>query len=40
MREDIANKDHSLQIMEDTIIALSKENDELRAANKDIAYKL
>jgi hypothetical protein len=24
MREDLANKDHSMQIMEETIIALSK----------------
>jgi hypothetical protein len=40
MREDMANKEHSMQIMEETIITLSRENDELRAANKDIAFKL
>ncbi len=40
MREDMANKDHSLQIMEETIVTLSRENDELRATNKDIAFKL
>lgn len=40
MREDLANKEHSMQIMEETIITLSRENDELRAANKDIAFKL
>lgn len=40
MREDMANKEHSMQIMEETIITLSRENDELRSANKDIAFKL
>lgn len=29
-----------MQVMDETIIALSKENDELRATNKEIAYKL
>ena len=40
MREDIANKQHALQILEDTVLTLSRENDELRAANKDMAFKL
>lgn len=40
MREDLSNKTNSLHIMEETIITLSKENDELRSANKDIAFRL
>lgn len=27
MREDIANKQHAMQILEDTVITLSREND-------------
>jgi hypothetical protein len=40
LREDLANKDHAIRLMEDTIISLSKENDELRFNNKEVAFKL
>jgi hypothetical protein len=40
LREDVGNKEHAIHIMEDTIISLSRENDELRAANKEVSYKV
>ena len=40
MKEDIANKEHAIHIMDDTIVSLSKENQDLRSDSKNLAYKL
>ena len=40
LREELANKQHAINIMDDTIITLSKENDELRLASKENMHKL
>ena len=40
LREEVSNKEHAIRIMEDTIITLSKENDDLRNNNKEMSFGL